>query len=309
MILLTYLIPLAIILAYFYFGGVTMNKRKIITGNANADINEINFYLDSQPDYYVHGTYINETNSINLSLEIVDEKSKENYSSTNTLLLLSLCSTIILWFFLSFYLDFLLAFIISTSISYLLMLVFYCYNEKYVCKDICSNHSAEHMICNFIDSRQRLPISIHELKESSRFDVTCGSLEDFIYFLHDLHFSFYLYASLLIYVILLFTYDYISFEKKIIITIILATIMILLLILSDLINLFIQLFNTTSNVTNDSLYLAYFVAREWMLHEYPEYASEKWMQKSEFLDMFSITSQIDSKKARRYSSYLKRQFK
>ena len=66
---------------------------------------------------------------------------------------------------------------------------------------------------------------------------------------------------------------------------------------SYLLNFLLQLSNTTSHVDNDSLYLAYFVAREWIARDYSEYLTEQWMQNSELLDDVSKIHSIDSQEA------------
>jgi len=61
-----------------------------------------------------------------------------------------------------------------------------------------------------------------------------------------------------------------------------------------LINYFLQLFNTTTHVTEDSLYLAYFLTWLWIKEVYPEYRNEDWMQSSDMLNQISKIEYQDS---------------
>ena len=56
-------------------------------------------------------------------------------------------------------------------------------------------------------------------------------------------------------------------------------------------------FTKSFNVVMSDLYLAYFVAREWISRDYPEYLAEEWMQNSEFLDNVSKTHSVVSQEA------------
>lgn len=140
-----------------------------------------------------------------------------------------------------------------------------------------------HIIINFINNHQRLPTSIKELRKTSHFYKDCHSLTEF---LHSFNFFIYWRVSLLYYC------NFVFHQEKIFKGIILIVLIILLEILLELLlekksywlNFFLQLSNTTSHVDDDALYLAYFVAREWISRDYPEYLSEEWMQNSEFLD-------------------------
>lgn len=295
---------------------MNMKKREISIEYANSNDDEIMFYLNSYVGFYVKGTYVN-NNSIYISIESEkqDLTSKEFRKSFNILLqrifLTSLKTLLILMllilnfslfslFSISIY--FFLSFTLSTIISSLFILFNYVFIKSSHHSDkLKNNHTAEHMISNFIDNYQRLPISMEELRKSSRFHKDCGSLTDFKDFLHSLHFSIYLYVSLLFYAVSVFFDGSISLQEKVFSSIMLVAIIILLKILlekkSYWLNFFLQLSNTTSHVDDDSLYLAYFVAREWIARDYPEYASEEWMQNSEFLDDVSETHSVDSQEA------------
>ncbi len=287
-----------------------MEKQEIIITHAASNENEIIFYLNSRSNSYVKGTYINEGKSIYISIEDEKEDLSNEKSSKFSNVILSIILTAIFFlinafFFLVFLgksIHFCLAFILSTPIPLLIILCeyevsdfrFYPFKSK-------MNHATEHMIINFINNYQRLPICMEELQKSSRFHKKCGTLTKFKDFLHFIHFSNYLYVSILVYAILVFTNKGISLQEKVFTSIILVVIIILLRLLlekkSYLLNFLLQLSNTTSHVDNDSLYLAYFVAREWIARDYSEYLTEQWMQNSEFLDDVSKIHSIDSQEA------------
>lgn len=287
-----------------------MKQRKIIVTHAASNKDEIIFYLSSRPNSYVKGTYANEGKSIDISIEnenkdLSNKKASKFSNVISSIILNAFFFLINVYFFLFFIgisIHFCLAFILSTPIP---LLVILCEFEVLYFR-FCSfkrkmNHAAEHMIANFISNHQRLPISMEELRKSSRFHKDCGGLEKFKYLLLSMHLSIYLYVSLLVYAIFVFTNKSISLQEKVFSSIILVAIIILLKLLlekkSYWLNFLLQLSNTTSHVDNDSLYLAYFVAWEWISRDYPEYLTEEWMQNSEFLDDVLETHLIDSQEA------------
>lgn len=275
-----------------------MNKPEIIVTHAASNENEIIFYLSSRSNSYVKGTYANEGKSIAISIENenkdLSNKEASKLSIIMTILLLILNASFFIQF-LSLSMHFCLAFILSTSIPLLFILYVYKMAESRLCpSNKKMNNTATHMIANFIRNHQKLPIFVAELRKSSRFHK--GS-NDFREFKDFIHFSIYLYVSLLVYAIFVFANKGISLQEKVFTSIILVVIIILLKLSSYWLNFFLQLSNTTSHINDDALYLAYFVAREWISQDYPEYLSEEWMQNSEFLNSPICVDGIDSQEA------------
>ena len=148
------------------------------------------------------------------------------------------------------------------------------------------------MIINFIEKKQRLPISMKELKESSRFHPLCGSITNFKQTQKVFTFPLILNLALTFYI--LFIKDPSFLLIKLIVTLLIIVCIFifvrkkLYLFFEKKLSFFIQLSNTTSKVSKDSLILAYFVARKYILYKYPEYTNAFWMQNSEFLDNYKI---------------------
>ena len=221
-------------------------KREISVEHASSNDDEIMFYLNSQVGFYVKGTYVN-NNSIYISIESEkhDLPSKEFRKSFNILLqrifLISLKMLFILIFlvlnfslFSLFSIYFFLSFTLSTTIPLLFIFSLYVRTASALYSDkLKNNHTAEHLMGNFIDNYQRLPISTEELRKSSRFHKNCGSLAIFKDFLRLLHISIYLYGSLLFYAVVVFFDESISLQEKIFSSIMLIAIIILLKILLE----------------------------------------------------------------------------
>ena len=153
-----------------------------------------------------------------------------------------------------------------------------------------SKHSAEHMMVNFLEINKRLPKNIEEVKKCSRFSSNCGSralinngiAEEFIssiiatilsaiisgivdYLFHD--------ATVTI-TVLIVTYFVIKFVGVILITkynklnyIVTPT--------KNALTKIVQYGNTTKNVKDSDIILAYAVAKEWMQIVYPEFYNEE----------------------------------
>lgn len=194
------------------------------------------------------------------------------------------------------------SFLLSALISFYFPIVFwllcFCICEYFLYSNsFKSNHSAEHMIVEFINEHQRLPISLEEFKKTSRLAKDCGSFDSLKELAH--FYPSYFIGCLLLYIIFLLFYN-IGLTEKIITSLILCFIIIIFVIFyrkkAYLINYFMQLFNTTTQVTDDSLYLAYLVAWLWLKEVYPEYSNEYWMQSSEILNQISKIEYQDSQK-------------
>lgn len=150
-----------------------------------------------------------------------------------------------------------------------------------------SKHSAEHMMVNFLTKNKRLPKNLTEIKESSRFCDECGSrkliegiTEDFVGKI----------VSTIVSIIVVTIYD-IFFSNVIAEIIVLCAgwfgtfyilkflfkkvdkLKCLLKPLKRLLTNLAQCANTTKNVKDDDIYLAYYAARTWLIIVYPEHYS------------------------------------
>ncbi len=148
-----------------------------------------------------------------------------------------------------------------------------------------SKHSAEHMMVNFLQINKRLPKNIEEVKKSSRFSPECGSrelikgiAEDFV-------------RSIIATIFTAITYVIIShFSSNYVIIFIwlLSTNYSLRFIVGKLITKYgvlnfaikplnkvltniIQCVNTTANVKDKDIAMAYCVSKAWLQIVYPEF--------------------------------------
>lgn len=152
-----------------------------------------------------------------------------------------------------------------------------------------SKHSAEHMMANFLEKNNRLPRSMEEMMSSSRFTVDCGSRKKIHY---DVEMSIvFLISAILSYPIVTFLiqpkckneslefflsmivltsmglcYNYFKFAKKL---------RFLVKIVENALNYVMQLVNTTKNVTEKDLQIAYCAANLWLWAVYPQFYSEE----------------------------------
>ncbi len=152
-------------------------------------------------------------------------------------------------------------------------------NNKYLSNSIKSKHSAEHMVCNFLEKNLRLPRNMSEIKNSSRFHKDCGECivysESTPYFIQSLlttivtsfvvkyckntpfAFIFAIYTVIgYIVGILIIKYKKLDFIIK---TINLA------------LGYILQCFSTTKNVKDNDIILAYYAAKCWLKIVYPEF--------------------------------------
>lgn len=152
-----------------------------------------------------------------------------------------------------------------------------------------SKHSAEHMIANFLKTNKRLPRSIREVKECSRFTPQCGSRKlianDVNNFVRSLYaVSITTFACL---IIMHFTDDIFINVIGIYITYILAECLLEIAItkygildfiiepMTKVLTNVVQCANTTSNVKDTDIILAYFAAKLWLKNVYPEFYNEE----------------------------------
>lgn len=291
------------------------NSRKIIVIFAFSNEDEIVFNLSDAASPYIRGKWNETHNSISMELKYPDTEntgdsikaSKNIKESLLRILTFLTCFILIITLFMLFYStcytisnNLLFSCIIGTFFSCLIYLVyifylFYLVYTPLINLSVKNNHSAEHMIVNFIEKYQKLPITMQELQKSSRFNSNCGGIKDFISFIKFFHGFFPMLLVLVINpCVFLLKLNIIPLQLRLVILLFIAVIIFifirkrLYLPFRKRLNFIIQLFNTTSNVSEDSLILAYFVARAWILNQYPEYANEDWMQHSEFLDNFPI---------------------
>lgn len=148
-----------------------------------------------------------------------------------------------------------------------------------------SKHSAEHMMVNFLQINKRLPKNIEEVKKSSRFSPECGSrelikgiAEDFVRSIIATIFTAIAYGiishfssnSVIIFIWLLSTYYSLRFIVGKLITkygILNFAIKPLNKVLTNI----IQCVNTTANVKDKDIAMAYYVSKAWLQIVYPEF--------------------------------------
>lgn len=159
---------------------------------------------------------------------------------------------------------------------------------KLTTQSIKSKHSAEHMMVNFLKKNKRLPKSMKEIEETSRFCINCGSrkkiqepVENFVQnilaslitsfidilasenFQNELMYGIILTATYLISCygtyILIHKYNKLRFIIKPII---------------NILNNIVQCSNTTKKVKKNDLQLAYYAAKHWLQIAYPEFYNE-----------------------------------
>lgn len=269
-----------------------MNHREILTPFAASTSESISICLSSSENLWIEMSYHNDK----LFTKIIQKTITKNNDSLALRIILSFALLLpISLFFTSCFLHFVkLGNYLLCMLSPLLTLLFYFLLMFWIhispSAKLNSNHSAEHMIINFITEKQRLPVTLCELRKSSRFHIACGSLEDYI----DFVCSFPITKFLFLLVIFIYLITFLSMYISIIIILLLIVI---LHIKKDRIilkpgtfiyiklNFFCQLFSTTKKVTDKSLILAYHIAKKYIEYEYPEYLQEDWMQTNKEFDV------------------------
>ena len=281
------------------------DPEKLIVFHASSLEDEIRFYFNDE-QYVVARDNKDGTFTIKYEEEQEFENNTQDNASTLTYIkknikdkaFLKFLAFITVFYFLMVFLMFTVSLIIDNILIGLLFLnsillfiqvflkvILEC---KFVSQPLKSKHSAEHMMVNFLEKNKRLPKSIKEIKETSRFCVDCGSrkqilesTEEFIasifsviivFCVEELIFQNYqnklllgisfLIAYIAIYnsiCILIHKYNKLKFIIKPI---------------EHILNNIIQCSNTTKKVKNNDLQLAYYVAKHWLQIVYPEFYSE-----------------------------------
>lgn len=195
-------------------------------------------------------------------------------------------------------LSIILAVVINNTLIYLLFMNFLFFfiqviivvtsEYKTTSPSIKSKHSAEHMMANFLEKNKRLPKNMEEIKKTSRFCVDCGSrkkiriaTEDFV-------------QSIFTMIIALIISYFVTRNCKneilsgiILLAIYLATsygiwilihkynkLKFIINPIENMLNNIVQCSNTTKNVKDNDLQLAYYAAKYWLQVVYPEFYSE-----------------------------------
>lgn len=278
------------------------DPEELIVFRASSLENQIRFYIN-EDTYFVAEETKDKKFSLDLRKSVPDQNSESKLSFKNKLknllnaLPLIILSSAVVAVITGFFL-FLATFINSTLLCVFIFNIVWL-TAKMICvlvletkttsPSLKSKHSAEHMMVNFLEKYKRLPKSIEELKKSSRFASDCGSRKIIKGFTED-------FLSFLFGGIILIIADYFLsslLENIIVYTIILVLIYILGYFLSsivlkkckkiqfvvgaieNLLNNIVQCANTTKKVKDIDLVLAYFAAKAWMLHVYPEFYNEK----------------------------------
>ena len=170
--------------------------------------------------------------------------------------------------------------------------------EEFLPESIKSKHTAEHMIINFIQKNRRLPRNTQEYKRASRFNDDCGSIKKIRYEINE-----FLQNMITIIIVLLIEifvikiqqviklsssidYDYVYVYVYVYAYIYMTVFYVVRKMLKDnrfkvirrkteiIINKIIQCSNTTKNVKERDLELAYCAAEQWMKIVYHEYYEE-----------------------------------
>ena len=193
-------------------------------------------------------------------------------------------------FYLSKIVNNILVFLIIINIIYVIIniLSVVITETMIVAPAVKSKHSAEHMMVNFLETYKRLPKSIEEVKKSSRFSSECGSRELMKGIAEELirsivaaiftvivsvvvsHFSS---NSATYEIMFLATYFLVKFVVGKAITKYGALNFIVKPIKKVLTNI-AQCADTTRNVKDRDIILAYSAARPWLQVVYPEFYNE-----------------------------------
>ena len=164
---------------------MSYNQYEII--HAESDAKNIYVYFNDFQRIIVHCT---SKNVYEAKIQQIMDKNKikqvnKKTLSLNELFLTFIFLAVLFYYFLTpFHLYGFLTFnhlcILAVLLSSILMILLefrstYKYLKKFKSFNERSNHSAEHMICNFIAKHHRLPENLTELKHSSRLDESCNT--------------------------------------------------------------------------------------------------------------------------------------
>ena len=157
-----------------------------------------------------------------------------------------------------------------------------------------SKHSAEHMMCNFLEKNCRLPKNFQEIKNTSRFCKTCGSKKKTIEITQTVveNISSVLITAILVVIIFAVIFHntenisdiilciayLVTFSTVYFINVKLTEKGVYNFIINPIqlgCNYFLQCCNTTKNVKDTDLLLAFYAAKVWLSIVYPEFYSDE----------------------------------
>lgn len=284
-------------------------KRRIIVNEAASTKDSIRLYLNENPTLYYEGKIDDENEvTIELKKELDSDDDKEKNSMKLKIFdfiqkILEFGFRIVIMFFvlaqiiMHYAVDEYIAIFISDKyttifisllalsggISLFIANAFECLiGIRKVYKDVTnstkSKHSAEHKIANLLEKFQRLPVSLDELQEISRFHKDCGDQERKkkirSYAKGFSNAVCYIFLSFII----LFVEKNISYLPIQSILYIVASIILLVLrdilvkYLTKIISKLFQMASTLRKPDERDLLLAWKVAEKWFEFEYPEYS-------------------------------------
>lgn len=274
------------------------DHEKLIVFYAASFPNEIRFYLNNTK--YITAIEEGEKNiSVRIGDDVEweeDKKSvlaiiKENFKEFFKLfciLMLILMGVEAIIFEIAVYIDSLLICLIAADLllfAYRIIAIVIL-EMRNTAPALKSKHSAEHMMVNFLENNRRLPKNMQEIRKSSRFNEDCGSKERIKGIAED-------FISQLLAAILAISVNslYLLFFKKSIIVEFIVF-MVVFYFTSYLVGVLIRNYglfgfvinpikraltniaqcgNTTKNVKDKDILLAYRVASVWMQVVYPEF--------------------------------------
>lgn len=271
----------------------------VISIKAKSSTDEIRFYFNQKQ--YVTGIEMQDGScsiefredelESKLNNELIQHKIIVSTSKENILFLITI-SLIMTVFIALIFLNVKSPFIATSGIIYLNcigdLIAKIHVNNKNISKALKSKHSAEHMMCNFIKKNRRLPREWNEIRKSARFSSSCGSVRRMKSLAERT--VFYILYGILFSCIGIMADLFIQNEKVLVIlygiNIFLIHVVTLYLIkkykifnylikgLQRLYGHFLQYGNTTKNVKQKDILLAYKVASIWWQIVYPEYCDK-----------------------------------
>lgn len=287
------------------------DTEKLIVLHARSHEDKIKFYINENECFV--GEKIKDKNEIIVNLcddtknkEIVPEISlKDNLkfalSSYHIILpsaLIVFLSIISIIFIASLINNTLISLLLITTIPFITKITTVTLFEfKETSMSLKSKHAAEHMMINCLETYRRLPKSLKELKNSSRFRKDCSSRKKIKGFTNNYlslsvaglityfaeYFLSFLSLNAIIYLIILVSlYFLIYFLTNIALTKI-KKLQFIVMPLENLLNNIVQCANTTQKVDQVDFLLAYCVAKEWIKLVYPNFYDESG---DTFLDNF-----------------------
>lgn len=271
------------------------HKDKLVVSHAVSTEEDIRFYINETQ--YFSATH--DDNGYNVEFCTKKEKEeqvktkfqkfKENldiglFCSVFILIVVSMC------ILLSVFIDSYVIFLFATSLLPIMIQMFFIVilEMRSVSKNLRSKHSAEHMMANFLETNQRLPRSIEEVKSASRFCEDCGTRK-LISGNSELFFS--KLSAFIVSIIASGICNHFSDNKIIHLTVVSVTFCLVSIVARIILDKYkktekltepltiacsklIQRINTTSKVKDRDIILAFCAARAWLELVYPEYCTE-----------------------------------